>query len=248
VFVYLIVRAFNTDHLSGSFRRFLSPELLTRLEDRMQHETIINAKIKNLERCLKCNYGQIMHNKARGKKNLKFKCNECSASHCRLCKAPWKKLHAGRTCWSFKWINNVRNGWNATETPEFVDNDTAQKLTENLIRTCPKCNLSFLKTHGCNLLRCRCGEAQCYSCRATSIGYDHFCNCSSKKTSKKCCDKCDLFDDVKARERKERDDLLRNAKRRYETSTEPNSSGSAKHTLPKRHAPRSSTSDTVRKH
>jgi hypothetical protein len=214
----------------------------------MQHETIINAKIKNLERCLKCNYGQIMRAKAKGRRNLKFKCQECGAQHCRLCKVVWKKLHAGKTCWGYQWAYKYRYGWDTNETPEFVDGETAQQLTNNLIRTCQKCNLSFLKTHGCNLLRCRCGEAQCYSCRANNIGYDHFCNCSSSKTSKKCCNKCDLFDDVKARERKERDDLLRNAKRRFESTGEQNSSGSAKHTVAKKHAPRNSTSDTVRKH
>lgn len=90
----------------------------------MQHETIINAKIKNLERCLKCHYGQIMRNKAYQKRNLKFKCNECGAAHCRLCKSPWKKLHAGKTCWQFKWRDNFRNGWDASETPQFVDNET----------------------------------------------------------------------------------------------------------------------------
>jgi hypothetical protein len=234
--------------LLSSFRSLLSPEILTRLEDRMQHETIINAKIKNLERCIKCNYGQIMKNKAYRKKNLKFKCNECGAQHCRLCKAQWKKIHAGKSCWQFKWVDKARNGWDKEANPDFVDNETAQKLTENLIRTCPKCSLSFVKTHGCNLLKCRCGQAQCYNCRANDIGYDHFCNCSSKKTSKKCCNKCDLFDDVKARERKERNELIGNAKRRYETIAEPNSSGS-KHTAAKqRHQPRTSTSESVKKH
>lgn len=105
----------------------------------MQHETIINAKIKNLERfaiiilkflslvyfrCIKCNYGQIMKNKAYRKKNLKFKCNECGAQHCRLCKAQWKKIHAGKSCWQFKWVDKARNGWDKEANPDFVDNET----------------------------------------------------------------------------------------------------------------------------
>uniref|UniRef100_A0AC34RT83 IBR domain-containing protein n=1 Tax=Panagrolaimus sp. JU765 TaxID=591449 RepID=A0AC34RT83_9BILA len=109
--------------LLSDFRKFLPSDCLARLEERMQHETLIKAKIKNLERCLKCNYGQIMKTKPSQRRNLKFTCHECGESHCRLCKNPWKKLHAGRTCWQFRWAMHYRHGWDMTQTPDFVDDE-----------------------------------------------------------------------------------------------------------------------------
>uniref|UniRef100_A0A7E4VG26 RING-type domain-containing protein n=1 Tax=Panagrellus redivivus TaxID=6233 RepID=A0A7E4VG26_PANRE len=207
--------------LLSNFRRFLDTDLLARLEDRMQHETLVHAKIKNFERCIKCNSGQIMHNRPFQRRNLKFVCQECDAAHCRLCKSQWKKLHHGRTCWEFKWVMTYRYGWDKMGTPEFVDTDTAKKLTENIIRQCPKCNVSFMKSSGCNKMVCRCGETQCYACRAVAVDYNHYCNCTSNKSRKDCCNKCDLFDDVKAKERRTRDELLTTAKRRHESTNSP---------------------------
>ena len=94
----------------------------------------------------------------------------------------------------------------------------AQKLTDNIVRKCHKCDVYFIKSNGCNKLVCRCGATQCYCCRAVDVDYNHYCNCSTSK-SKNCCNKCDLFDDVKAKERKVRDEILKSAKKKFETST-----------------------------
>ena len=93
----------------------------------------------------------------------------------------------------------------------------AQKLTDNIVRKCHKCDVYFIKSNGCNKLVCRCGATQCYCCRAVDVDYNHYCNCSTSKT-KNCCNKCDLFDDVKAKERRARDELLKSAKKKFETS------------------------------
>ncbi|KAE9550968.1 hypothetical protein FO519_005829 [Halicephalobus sp. NKZ332] len=225
----------DCDHvlLLSDFRKFLPSEILDRLEERMQHEALISARIKNLERCMKCNYGQIMKKKPSKKTNRKFVCQACSATHCRLCKSPWKTLHAGRTCWQFKWIMHYRYGWDQTKTPDFVDRETAQKLTDNIVRKCHKCDVYFIKSNGCNKLVCRCGATQCYCCRAVDVDYNHYCNCSTSK-AKDCCNKCDLFDDVKAKERKTRDELLKSAKKRFET-TAPVSDMKISN-IPKRHS------------
>lgn len=75
--------------------------------------------------------------------------------------------------------------------------------TSALKRTCPKCNLGFIKDSGCNKLTCVCGYAMCYVCRQGlgkgegGEGYRHFCQ-HFRPAGGKCgeCDKCDLYRDV----------------------------------------------------
>ena len=50
-----------------------------------------------------------------------------------------------------------------------------KQLNEALIRKCPRCAVQFVKETGCNKMTCRCGMTQCYLCRESGIGYDHFC-------------------------------------------------------------------------
>ncbi len=64
-------------------------------------------------------------------------------------------------------------------------------------RTCPNCNLSFVKSDGCNKLVCRCGYAMCYICRK-DIGeesYRHFCDHFRDPDIESCtiCNKCELY-------------------------------------------------------
>jgi len=88
-------------------------------------------------------------------------------------------------------------------------------MTGAVKRTCPKCNVSFVKSAGCNKLVCVCGYQMCYLCRAdiSKDGYQHFCQ-HFRVAGGACkeCEKCDLYrneDDVvvikKAREKAEKE-------------------------------------------
>ncbi|KAJ9669708.1 hypothetical protein H2201_000092 [Coniosporium apollinis] len=68
---------------------------------------------------------------------------------------------------------------------------------EAIKRTCPNCNLSFVKASGCNKLTCVCGYQMCYVCRQEvgKEGYQHFCQHFRPDPGKACqeCDRCDLY-------------------------------------------------------
>ena len=69
------------------------------------------------------------------------------------------------------------------------------KLSEALILTCNKCNVSIVKEHGCNKMECVGGNKMCNICKKdiNDEGYRHFCNnhnCNRK------CNKCHTFDDI----------------------------------------------------
>src|SRR5947209_17814264 len=66
----------------------------------------------------------------------------------------------------------------------------------NIIK-CPICNVSVIKSDGCNKLTCGCGYVMCYICRADirSSGYRHFCQHFRQVPGTPCieCEKCDLY-------------------------------------------------------
>ena len=94
---------------------------------------------------------------------------------------------------------------------------TLERATTDAVkRTCPQCNLGFVKLEGCNKLVCLCGYSMCYVCREglAQEGYHHFCPHFRERPGSKCteCDKCDLYrtedDDIvvkKAKEKAERE-------------------------------------------
>ncbi|QSL67160.1 hypothetical protein MERGE_001549 [Pneumocystis wakefieldiae] len=72
-----------------------------------------------------------------------------------------------------------------------------REMANAVKRTCPVCNLSFVKSDGCNKLICQCGYVMCYICRKNikKESYAHFCNHFRSIPGKKCveCTKCDLY-------------------------------------------------------
>ena len=70
-------------------------------------------------------------------------------------------------------------------------------MADAVKRTCPCCNLSFIKSDGCNKLTCPCGYVMCYVCRADirTDGYKHFCQHFRHVPGTPCrdCDACDLY-------------------------------------------------------
>ena len=139
-----------------------------------------------------------IHLKRRG---LRFQCLSptCHRSSCVSCSAPWHDPH---TCYSSQ-LQSLRL--------------TLERATTDAVkRTCPNCNLGFVKSEGCNKLVCLCGYSMCYVCRQglATEGYHHFCQHFRERPGMSCpeCNKCDLYrvedDEVlvkRARERAERE-------------------------------------------
>jgi hypothetical protein len=120
-----------------------------------------------------------IHLKRRG---LRFQClsPRCSRSSCLTCSAPWHDPH---TCYSSQ-LTSLRL--------------TLERATTDAVkRTCPQCNLGFVKSEGCNKLVCLCGYSMCYVCRQglAQEGYHHFCQHFRDRPGAECgeCRKCDLY-------------------------------------------------------
>ncbi|KAH5061153.1 hypothetical protein HBH96_073830 [Parastagonospora nodorum] len=120
-----------------------------------------------------------IHLKRRG---LRFQCLSptCSRASCLTCSAPWHDPH---TCYSSQ-LTSLRL--------------TLERATTDAVkRTCPQCNLGFVKSEGCNKLVCLCGYSMCYVCREglADQGYSHFCQHFRDRPGAECaeCRKCDLY-------------------------------------------------------
>ena len=79
---------------------------------------------------------------------------------CRLCKEP---DHVPLRCEEVEQQNETR-----------VRTQLELRMTEAMLRTCPRCKKRFFKVEGCNKMTCTCGQSMCYICRKPVKGYDHF--------------------------------------------------------------------------
>jgi hypothetical protein len=120
-----------------------------------------------------------IHLKRRG---LRFQCLSptCHRASCLSCNLPWHDPH---TCFSSQ-LTSLRL--------------TLERATTDAVkRTCPQCNLGFVKSEGCNKLVCLCGYSMCYICRQglANEGYQHFCGHFRERPGMPCgeCNKCDLY-------------------------------------------------------
>ncbi|CAD0113864.1 unnamed protein product [Aureobasidium uvarum] len=117
----------------------------------------------------------------RRRRGLKFTCQSltCGKSSCTNCGSPWSDPHACNEAS----LQSLRQAIEAA-------------TTSSIKRTCPKCNLSFVKSSGCNKLVCNCGYTMCYVCRQEigREGYGHFCQ-HFREAGGRCseCDRCDLY-------------------------------------------------------
>lgn len=121
--------------------------------------------------------------KARG---LRFTCQSlsCGKQSCLHCRTLWRDIHE---CYSSQ-LSSLQQALESA-------------MTGAIKRTCPKCNISFVKSAGCNKLVCVCGYKMCYLCRADvgQEGYQHFCQ-HFRATGSQCkeCERCDLYGDEDA--------------------------------------------------
>jgi hypothetical protein len=116
--------------------------------------------------------------KSRG---LRFTCRSptCLKKSCMRCHTLWRDPHE---CYSSQLTS--------------LQQTLESAMTSAIKRTCPKCNVSFVKSAGCNKLVCVCGYQMCYLCRAdiSTNGYQHFCQ-HFRPMGGQCkdCDSCDLY-------------------------------------------------------
>lgn len=114
---------------------------------------------------------------------LKFVCqnSECARASCISCCKAWTDIHI---CHESSLL--------ALRTQVELAMSLAIK------RTCPRCQMSFVKSSGCNKLTCVCGYQMCYVCRkdiGSGEGYRHFCEHFRPNGGRGCteCSKCDLY-------------------------------------------------------
>ncbi|KAI0106282.1 hypothetical protein GGR51DRAFT_518496 [Nemania sp. FL0031] len=122
----------------------------------------------------------------RRQRGLKFVCQNpgCQRPSCMLCSKAWVDVHL---CHESSLI--------ALRT------QVEQAMSMAIKRVCPRCNMSFVKTVGCNKLTCPCGYKMCYVCRkdigAQNEGYQHFCqHFRPEGDGRQCkeCNKCNLWE------------------------------------------------------
>lgn len=145
---------------------FLPEELAKKLEERCAELSITQAQLNYMERCRKCNCAVELGNSPN--QMQVFVCPECKFECCRLCDEAWNEEHRGITCEEFSKRQNHER---------LIE----KRLSEVIVRNCPKCKLAFVKSEGCNKITCKCGYTQCYICRAHNISYEHFCTCPHAK-------------------------------------------------------------------
>ncbi|KAK7956225.1 uncharacterized protein PG986_005447 [Apiospora aurea] len=146
---------------SASQRKTFLDEKLQVALDRIEQQAMLEmAGIESLETCPFCpfamEYPPVEENK-------EFRCAnaDCEIVSCRLCR---KVTHIPKTCAEAA----AEEGHEARHTIE-------EAMSEAMIRRCNSCKNPFIKQDGCNKITCtRCRTIQCYVCRQTVKGYDHF--------------------------------------------------------------------------
>ncbi|KAI0013027.1 hypothetical protein F4779DRAFT_625475 [Xylariaceae sp. FL0662B] len=164
---------------------FLNKKLRTALDQIEQEAVLRMAGIEDLETCPFCPYAAEYPPVEVDKE---FRCDnpECERVSCRLCR---KETHVPKTCAEAA----ADQGLDARHILE-------EAMSAALIRSCNKCNNPFMKESGCNKIQCtRCGTIQCYVCRQTITGYQHF-NDTSRGGKK---GQCALFDSTEDRHQQE---------------------------------------------
>lgn len=143
----------------GQLGLCLPPKLMALYERIKQAEELAAAGLADLEECPFCDFKCVIENE----QERLFHClnDECGVTSCRSCK---KKDHLPKTCKEAE-EDNALNAQHAVE----------EAMTKALMRKCPKCDATFIKSDGCNKISCtKCGQLSCYVCRKAITGYEHF--------------------------------------------------------------------------
>merc|ERR1719347_2194685 len=159
--------------LPPTLESVLSKSTFQQLMARRQLEEIKEAGLADLVQCPACNFAVIISEPLDTVKV--FKCGNplCGRETCRLCK---EESHTPLACDEVEKDEEVRQRIN-------LEN----RMTEAMIRECPKCKKKFFKEEGCNKMKCECGQSMCYLCRAPIPGsYIHFYGQGTSPVKGKC--------------------------------------------------------------
>uniref|UniRef100_A0A914YLU9 RING-type domain-containing protein n=1 Tax=Panagrolaimus superbus TaxID=310955 RepID=A0A914YLU9_9BILA len=118
----------------NKIKSHLPSNVIKRLEERVMEENIGHAEIEGLQRCQKCNYAvEVIGGRY-------FICI-CGHKQCIKCGDPFdNKKHNDFTC-----ANKKR------KEEQTVDD----QINDVVVRFCHKCKLQFVKSSGCNFMKCR---------------------------------------------------------------------------------------------
>jgi TRIAD3 protein (E3 ubiquitin-protein ligase RNF216) len=145
------------EHISmRELERTMPEPVLRRLFQTEVMNAVVNSDLQHLVKCHKCGFIAVFEAKG------PMRCPECKAHTCSGCGA--EHPHDGKTCEQMKAIDKNR----------LVE----EKMSDAVIRICPRCDAQFMKEEGCNKMECpRCHTWICYFCRQVipkEVGYKHF--------------------------------------------------------------------------
>jgi TRIAD3 protein (E3 ubiquitin-protein ligase RNF216) len=175
----LELKCFHGDGCSSGFHRICLekalPVKVLRKYDELQFQVSIErAGLDDVCTCPKCGFQATLDPSQRI-----FSCpvEDCQFESCRSC---GEASHIPLRC------DEVEKD---TETKGRLTVEEA--ITNATIRKCPKCSQGFIKSDGCNKIRCGCGAFVCYVCRAKIKDYSHFCQ--TPHCEHQTCRKCPLY-------------------------------------------------------
>jgi TRIAD3 protein (E3 ubiquitin-protein ligase RNF216) len=146
-----------SEHISvAELERTMPEAVLRRLFKTETMNAVVNSDLQHLVKCHKCGFIAVFEGRGA------MRCPECKAQTCSGCGAAYP--HDGKTCEQMKAIDKNR----------LVE----EKMSEAVVRICPRCDAQFMKEDGCNKMECpRCHTWICYFCRKIipkGVGYEHF--------------------------------------------------------------------------
>lgn len=186
----LEVKCFHGDGCSSGFDRLLlekalPPKTLEKYDEVQFQATIQRAGLSDIFSCPKCGY------QASLPASQKIFC--CPVAGCvfESCKDCGEASHIPLRCDEVEKERETKGRLTVEEA-----------ISAAKIRKCPnpKCGKSFIKSDGCNKMRCSCGTLVCYVCRQRIRDYSHFCQ--TAHCDHKTCGKCRLYTNA------EQDDAL----------------------------------------
>jgi TRIAD3 protein (E3 ubiquitin-protein ligase RNF216) len=148
-------------------QKALPDKVFARYEELRYHANIECANMPDVSKCPKCNFTAAIANYPDPRRHPLFHCPKCRFKSCRSC---GEEFHP----------EIARCDLVETKIESSGRNKVEEAMTSALVRICPRvnCRKPFLKSDGCNKMKCPCGCLVCNVCRVeipTDVGYAHFC-------------------------------------------------------------------------
>ncbi|GAA5916284.1 E3 ubiquitin-protein ligase RNF216 [Sporobolomyces salmoneus] len=183
------------------------PEKMRATLERLQADKELEMAfegVEGFEKCPFCPFAVYIENE----NERLFTClrEDCGKVSCRKCK---KEGHVPLTCEEADRESRM-GGVHAVE----------DAMTEAMIRSCPKCQLKYIKSEACNKITCsKCGALSCYICQAVVKDYSHF-DQSAPGAPNGNSSKCPLWDDTDVRHFNEVEEARKKAQAELDPKTQ----------------------------